>query len=99
MVGRARARTPRNTWAQKTIHCPDGDHVLIDVTQIAIQYDASAFAGTVNSLSVLGLRVGVAPKQLQEAAAAAQQWNEFLKGQAAGYNNEIWLLNDGSPFR
>jgi tetratricopeptide (TPR) repeat protein len=72
--------------AQKTIHCPDGDHVLIDVKQIAIQYDASSFAGTLSSLSVLGARLEVVPTKLQEAATATQQWDEFLKGLAAGYN-------------
>jgi hypothetical protein len=74
-----------NAAAQKTAHCPDGDHVLIDVKQIAIQYDASSFAGTLSSLSVLGGRLEIAPKKLQEAAAT-QQWDEFLKGLAAGYN-------------
>ena len=62
-------------------------HILIDVKQIAIQYDASSFAGTLSGLSVLGRRLEVAPKKLQEAAAATQQWNEFVKGLAAGYNS------------
>ena len=73
--------------AQKKIPCPDGDHLEIDVKQIAIQYDASSFAGTLSSLSVLGARLEVAPKRLQEAAIATQQWDEFLKGLAAGYNS------------
>src|SRR6266849_2743235 len=73
--------------AQKKISCPDGDHIEIDVRQIQIQYDASSFAGTLSSLSVLGSRLEIAPKKLQEAAVATQQWDEFLKGLAAGYNN------------
>jgi len=72
--------------AQNAIHCLDGDHVLIDVKQIAIQYDASSFAGTLSSLSVLSGRLQIEPKKLQEAAAATQQWNEFLKGLVEGYN-------------
>jgi hypothetical protein len=40
-----------------------------------------------SGLSVLGTRLEVAPKKLQEAAAATQQWNEFVKGLAAGYNS------------
>jgi hypothetical protein len=76
-----------NAWAQKAIHCPDGDHILIDVKQIAVQYDASSFAGTLSGLSVLGARLEVAPKKLQDAVAATQQWNEFVKGLAAGYNS------------
>ena len=72
--------------AQKKIPCPDGDHLEIDLKQIQIQYDASSFAGTLSSLSVLGARLEVAPKKLQEAAAATQQWDEFLKGLAVGYN-------------
>jgi tetratricopeptide (TPR) repeat protein len=73
--------------AQKKIPCQDGDHLEIDVKQIAIQYAASSFAGTLSSLSVLGARLEVAPKKLQEAAVATQQWDEFLKGLAAGYNS------------
>src|SRR5580658_5679317 len=72
---------------QKKIACPDGEHIEIDVRQIAIQYDASSFAGTLSSLSVLGARLDVKPTKLQEAAAATQQWDEFLKGLAAGYNS------------
>ena len=73
--------------AQKKIACPDGEHIEIDIKQIAIQYDGSSFAGTLSSLSVLGARFEVAPKKLQEAAAAAQQWDVFLRGLVAGYNS------------
>src|ERR1700691_4529842 len=73
--------------AQKKGSCPDGEHLEIDVKQISIQYDASSFAGTLSSLSVLGAHLEVAPKRLQEAAVATQQWDEFLKGLAAGYNS------------
>jgi hypothetical protein len=76
-----------SAWAQKAVNCPDGDHPLIDVKQIAIRYDASSFAGTLSSLSVLSARAEVGPKELQEAAAATQQWDEFLKGLAEGYNS------------
>jgi len=76
----------RGASAQKKISCPDGDHFEIDLKQISIQYDASSFAGTLSSLSVLGSHFEVTPKQLQEAAAATQEWNEFLKGLVAGYN-------------
>jgi tetratricopeptide (TPR) repeat protein len=76
-----------SAWAaERTVHCADGDHIQIDVSQIAIQYDASSFAGTLSSLSVLGARLEVAPSKLQEAAAATQQWNELVKGLAEGYN-------------
>src|SRR5438105_299961 len=73
--------------APKRISCPDGDHFEIDVKQIEIQYDASAFAGTLSSLSVMGARLQVVPEKLQEAAVATQQWDEFLKGLVAGYNS------------
>jgi tetratricopeptide (TPR) repeat protein len=72
---------------RKKISCPDGDHLEIDLKQISIQYDASSFGVTVSSLGFLGARLEVAPKQLQEAAAATQQWDLFLKGLATGYNN------------
>ena len=78
---------PSATTAQKKVACPDGDHVIIDISQISIQYDASSFAGTLSTLSVLSGRLEVAPKKLQEAAVATQQWNEFLKGLVAGYNS------------
>jgi hypothetical protein len=45
--------------AQKKIACPDGEHIEIDVKQIAIKYDASSFAGTLSSLSVLSGRLEV----------------------------------------
>jgi hypothetical protein len=34
--------------AQKAVHCSDGDHIQIDVSQIAIKYDASSIAGTLS---------------------------------------------------
>jgi len=74
--------------AQKRIACADGDHFEIDIRQIAIQYEGSGFAGTLSSLSsILGARLEVAPKRLQEAAAATQQWDVLLKGLAAGFNS------------
>ena len=73
--------------AQKKIACPDGEHIEIDVKQLSIKYDASSFAGTLSSLSVLAGRLEVAPKQLQEAAVATQQWNQLIVGLAAGYNS------------
>lgn len=72
----------------RKITCPDGDvRYEIDLKDIAIQYQGSSFAATLSSLSVLGIRFKVAPRQLQEAALATQQWNEFLKGLVVGYNN------------
>jgi hypothetical protein len=73
--------------AQKSVPCRDGDHILIDLKTIALQYDASSFSTTLNGLSVLHTRLEVNPKRLQEAAAATQQWNEFLKGLVSGYNS------------
>lgn len=72
--------------AQKKISCSDGEHIEMDLKEIAIKYDASSFSGTLSSLRVLGSRLEVAPKKLQEAAVATQEWNEFLKGLAVGYN-------------
>jgi len=73
--------------AQKKIDCSDGQHIAIDIKQVSMQYDGSSFAGTLSSLSVLSARLEIAPKKLQEAAAATQQWDVFLKGLVAGYNN------------
>src|SRR5262245_10898049 len=76
-----------SAWAQKTVHCQDGDHVLIDVKQIAIQYNASSFAGALNGLSALTGRLEVGPKKLQEAAVATQRFNELVKALVVGYNS------------
>ena len=72
---------------QKTVHCPDGNRPQLEVTTLAAQYDASAFAGTLNSLSVLDAHLGVTPKKLQEAAVATEQWNVLLSGVAENYNS------------
>jgi len=80
---------PASASGQKSVPCNgDGDHTLIDVKQIAIQYDASSFAGTLSSLSMLvGTRLEVAPIKLQDAAAGTQKLNEFVKALAEGYNS------------
>lgn len=83
----ATAGLATGTCAQKRITCPDGEHIEIDIHQITIQYNASSFGVTLNSLSALSAHFEVAPKNLQEAAAATQQWDELLKGLAAGYNS------------
>jgi tetratricopeptide (TPR) repeat protein len=75
-----------NNLAEAQRHCADGDHFPIDLKQVRIQYDASSFAGTLSSLNILGARLEVKPDKLQEASAAAQQWDELLKGLVAGYN-------------
>src|ERR1700737_4099588 len=77
---------PTVASAQKRIMCPDGTgRIEIDVKQIAIQYEASSMAATLSSLSMLSTRLAIEPKPLQEAAAATQQLNEFMKGLAVRY--------------
>jgi tetratricopeptide (TPR) repeat protein len=72
----------------KKISCPpDGDHYLIDIKQLALEYKGDSLQVTLGGLAVLGGRLKVEPKTLQTAAAATQQWNEFLKGLATGYNS------------
>ena len=77
---------PSPALAQKKVTCPDGNHYLIDVRQIAIKYEATRVESTVNGLAVLGVRVTVDQKTLQTAAVATQKMNEFIKGLAVGYN-------------
>jgi tetratricopeptide (TPR) repeat protein len=74
-----------STQRPHALHCPDGDHFQIDISQVAIQYDGSALKGTLSGLSVLQFEV--TPARLQEAAVATQQWDVFLRGLTAGYNN------------
>ena len=75
-------------FAQQRITCPDKtQRITIDLKQIQIQYNASSFAGTLASLGALSARLSVEQKVLQQASAATQQWNEFLKGLVAGYNS------------
>jgi tetratricopeptide (TPR) repeat protein len=75
-------------WAQE-FRCPNGDTRLrIDLQQLALTYDAQTFQTTVNGL--WGFAVSTTsetPKMLQQASAATQQWNQLLKGLAAGYNS------------
>src|SRR5262245_56557531 len=74
--------------AQQRITCPDKtQRITIDLKRVQIQYNASSFAGTLASLGALSARVSVEQKVLQQASAATQQWNEFLKGLVAGYNS------------
>jgi tetratricopeptide (TPR) repeat protein len=71
----------------ESVTCPDGEKRLtLDIKELAIQYEGHSWSGTLSSLSVLGMQLERTPTQLQEAAAATQQWNEFLKGLAVGYN-------------
>ena len=75
-------------FAQQTITCPDkSQRITIDLKQLQIQYNASSFAGTLASLGALSGHLTVEQKVLQQASAATQQWNEFLKGLVAGYNS------------
>src|SRR5262245_56364146 len=79
---------PISSFAQQRITCPDKtQRITIDLKQIQIQYNASSFAGTLASLGALSAHVSVEQKVLQQASAATQQWNEFLKGLVAGYNS------------
>ncbi len=73
-------------FAQKRIACEDGEHLEIDVGELAIEYQATGFGATLSGLGVLSGRIGVEPKQIQRAEAATQVWNEYLKALAAGYN-------------
>ncbi|HZF08983.1 MAG TPA: tetratricopeptide repeat protein [Thermoanaerobaculia bacterium] len=80
----------RFAQAQKKIVCPGEEtRFEISVKELAIQYEGWSLSGTLSSLSVLGTRLSVDPKTLQQAAAATQQWNELLKGLAAGWNGCI----------
>src|SRR5215831_15118761 len=82
------ASWPIPSFAQQRITCPDKtQRITIDLKQVQIQYNASSFAGTLASLGALSARVSVEQKVLQQASAATQQWNEFLKGLVTGYNS------------
>jgi hypothetical protein len=72
--------------AAKKIQCPDGVRYEIDVKRLAIEYSATGLEATLSGLSVLGGRVAVSPKTLQQAAVATQKLNEFVKALAVGYN-------------
>ena len=76
-------------WAAglKKVNCSDGDHYEITVEEIAIKYNGTRFQGTFDGLARLGAKVTVEQQTLQTAAAATQQWNEFLKGLVVGYNS------------
>jgi tetratricopeptide (TPR) repeat protein len=73
--------------AQKKVSCPDGDHFVTDVGQVAIKYEGQSLKGTLSSLSVFGASVSAEPKKLQVASEATQLWNEFIKALVVGYNS------------
>ena len=73
--------------AAKQINCTDGIHYEIDIRKLAIRYQANGLEATLSGLSLLGARVEVAPKTLQQAAVATQKLNEFIKALASGYNS------------
>jgi hypothetical protein len=74
--------------AQDRVHCPDGTtRNKIDLRQIAIQYQGASFAGTLSTLNVFRMRLVIEERTLQRAAAATQEWNEFLKGLVGGWNS------------
>ena len=74
------------TVAQQRIACPTEEHIAIDLKRITAEYDASSFAGTLSSLSVLAARTEASPRKLLEAAVATRKWEVFLKGIADGFN-------------
>src|SRR5690348_9936085 len=76
-----------STMAAKRVSCPDGEHIEIDIKQIAIQYQGTSFGVTLSGLSALSARLKVEPKTLQIAAEATQQWNEYVKALVGGYNS------------
>ena len=73
------------TGTAKAVQCPDGDHFLIDVKEIAIRYQATGIETTLNGLAVL--RVAVNPKTLQQVAIGTQKMSEVLKAMVVGYNS------------
>ena len=79
---------PVSAAAEQPIHCKgDGDHLPISVETLKIRYDGKKFWATISGLKDLGARFQVESASLQQVAVVTQQWNEFLKGLAAGYNS------------
>ena len=74
-------------YADEKKLCPDGEHLKIDIEQIAIQYQGGVFSATLSGILNLGGKLKVEPKTLQIAFSATQQWNEYLKGLVVGYNS------------
>lgn len=75
-------------WAQKKFTCPTGEvRIEIDVANLQLNYQGKSFETTLSGLNVLAGKLAISPKTLQEASAATQQWNELLKGLAAGWNS------------
>jgi tetratricopeptide (TPR) repeat protein len=68
--------------AKKIIDCPDGKRYEIDLKSIAIERQAKLVR-----LELLGARVSLEPKTLQQVAATAQQLNEILKFLLLNYNS------------
>src|SRR5258707_6767918 len=77
---------PTVALCQSQVPCGGELRNKIDEKQLALQYGGSELIATLGPLSFMGARMTVAPKTLQTASAATQQWNEYLKGLAAGWN-------------
>src|SRR5579862_9337971 len=71
---------------QNQVRCGAELRNKIDEKQLALQYGGSELIAVVGPLSFMGARMTAAPKTLQVASAVTQQWNEYLKGLAAGWN-------------
>src|SRR5260370_22764475 len=73
--------------AQGQVRCPSGEmRNKIDEKQLALQYSGSELIATMGPLGFMSGKLTVSPKTLQTASAATQQWNEYIKGLAAGWN-------------
>ena len=71
--------------AAKQISCgPNDVRYEIDINTIAIRYEGQTFKAALSA--ILGSNVTFDRKTLQQAAVVTQQWNEILKGLAAGFN-------------
>ena len=74
--------------AEDEIRCPDGTvRRAMNLQEVSIQYQGASFAGTLSALRVLRVRFAIEERTLQQATAATQEWNEYLKGLVDGWNS------------
>ncbi len=73
--------------AQQKVVCPDGEvHFRLDVNEVAIRYEGLSVTGAVSKIGPLSSNLTVSATRLQDAAAATQQENEFIKALFVAYN-------------
>jgi hypothetical protein len=74
--------------AQKRFICPNGEvRIAMNPREVAIRYDGTSMAAAIAKVSLFSSELSFADTQLQQAAAATQQWNQLILALINGWNS------------